>query len=92
MLDAVVGPLNDAARVLKAMAAKDFTRPIEGDYAGEFKTLRNAVNAVVENVRSAVGQITEQRRPVRRRLSRDCRKLANAGRRRRSSKVPPCSK
>jgi PAS domain S-box-containing protein len=58
-LDAVIGPLNDAAKALKAMAAKDFTRPIDGDYAGDFKLLKNAVNAVVENVRSAMGQITE---------------------------------
>jgi methyl-accepting chemotaxis protein len=58
-LDAVIGPLNDAAKSLKAMAAKDFTKPIEGDYAGDFKAFKNAVNSVVENVRSAVGQITE---------------------------------
>jgi methyl-accepting chemotaxis protein len=58
-LDAVIGPMNDAATALKAMAAKDFTRPIEGEYAGDFKALKEAVNAVVENVRSAIGQITE---------------------------------
>jgi PAS domain S-box-containing protein len=58
-LDAVIGPINDAAKALKAMAAKDFTKPIEGDYAGDFKAFKNAVNAVVENVRSALGQITE---------------------------------
>jgi methyl-accepting chemotaxis protein len=58
-LDSVIGPLNDTAKALRAMAAKDFTKPIEGDYAGDFKALKNAVNAVVENVRSAIGQITE---------------------------------
>ncbi len=58
-LDAVIGPMNDAAKALKFMAAKDFTRPIEGEYAGDFKALKNAVNAVVDNVRSAIGQITE---------------------------------
>ena len=58
-LDAVVGPLNDAAKALKAMAAKDFTKPIEGDYAGDFKDLKNAVNSVVENVRAAIQQIDE---------------------------------
>ena len=59
LIDAFVGPINDTSKVLKAMAAKDFTRPIQGDYAGDFKALKNAVNAVVENVRSAIGQITE---------------------------------
>ena len=58
-LDAVIGPLNEAAKSLKAMAAKDFTKPMAGEYAGDFKALKNAVNAVVENVRSAMGQITE---------------------------------
>jgi methyl-accepting chemotaxis protein len=58
-LDAVIGPMNDAAKAMKAMANKDFTRPIDGDYAGDFKALKNAVNSVVENVRSAIGQITE---------------------------------
>jgi methyl-accepting chemotaxis protein len=58
-LDAVIGPLNEAAKSLKAMAAKDFTKPMAGEYAGDFKALKNAVNAVVENVRSAVSQITE---------------------------------
>src|SRR5208283_468588 len=47
-LDSVIGPINDTAKALKAMAAKDFTRPIEGDYAGDFKALKNAVNSVVE--------------------------------------------
>jgi methyl-accepting chemotaxis protein len=58
-LDAVVGPINDAAKSLKSMAAKDFTRPMEGEYAGDFKALKNAVNGVVENVRAALGQIAE---------------------------------
>ena len=58
-LDAVIGPMNDAAAALKAMAAKDFTKPIEGDYAGDFRALKDSVNAVVENIRSAIGQITE---------------------------------
>jgi methyl-accepting chemotaxis protein len=58
-LDSVIGPMNDAAKALKFMAAKDFTKPMDGEYAGDFKALKNAVNAVVENVRSAVGQITE---------------------------------
>jgi methyl-accepting chemotaxis protein len=38
-LDSVVDPLNDAAKALKAMAAKDFTKPIETDYAGEITGL-----------------------------------------------------
>ena len=58
-LDAVIGPLNDAAKTLKAMAAKNFAKPMLSDYAGDFKALKTAVNAVVENVRSAVSQIND---------------------------------
>jgi methyl-accepting chemotaxis protein len=58
-LDAVVGPLNDAADALKAMAAKDFTKAIEGDYAGDFEELKTNINSVVESVSAAIAQITE---------------------------------
>ncbi len=58
-LDSVVGPLNDAARCLKAMAAKDFTNMIEADYNGDFKALKNNINAVTQNVRTAIEQINE---------------------------------
>jgi methyl-accepting chemotaxis protein len=58
-LDAVIGPLNDTAKCLKNLAAKDFTKKIEGDYAGDFKELKNSVNAVVDNISSAIAQIGE---------------------------------
>ena len=58
-LDSVMGPLNDAARCLKALAAKDFSKTIEGNYVGDFKELKNNINAVVENVSMAITQINE---------------------------------
>ncbi len=58
-LDSVVGPLNDAARCLKAMGSKDFTKMIEADYSGDFKELKNNINAVTQNVRTAIEQINE---------------------------------
>jgi methyl-accepting chemotaxis protein len=59
LIDAFVNPINDTSKALKAMAAKDFTKPIVGNYAGDFEALKIAVNAVVENIRSAVEQINE---------------------------------
>jgi methyl-accepting chemotaxis protein len=58
-LDAVTGPLNDAAESLKAMAAKDFTKKIHGTYAGDFEELKSNINSVVESVSAAIEQITE---------------------------------
>jgi methyl-accepting chemotaxis protein len=58
-LDSVVGPLNDAARCLKAMASKDFTKMIEADYSGDFKALKDNINAVTQNIKTAIEQITE---------------------------------
>jgi len=59
LLDAVVDPLNDAAEVLQAMAAQDFTKRVRGQYVGEFERLKNDVNSVVENINAALGQISE---------------------------------
>ncbi len=59
LLDAVVDPLNAATAALQAMADRDFTKPVAGDYAGEFAALKDNINAVVRNVSDAMGQITE---------------------------------
>ena len=59
LLDAIVDPLNAATAALQAMADRDFTKPVEGDYAGEFAALKDNINAVVRNVSDAMGQITE---------------------------------
>jgi methyl-accepting chemotaxis protein len=59
MFDAVVDPLNAAAAVLQRMADQDFTTEMEGDFAGEFKTLKENVNSVVRNVHAALGQFAE---------------------------------
>jgi len=58
-MDGVVAPLAAAAVSLKAMAEGDFTKPMKGDYAGEFAVLKENINAVVTNISAAMGQITE---------------------------------
>ena len=59
MLDAVAAPLRDAGSALSAMADKDFTRSLSGQYAGDFELLKDNVNAVIRNVSEALGEITE---------------------------------
>jgi methyl-accepting chemotaxis protein len=59
MIAAVVEPLHAAGGALEAMAAKDFTCVINGQYPGEFGVLVGNVNKAVENVRAAMRDITE---------------------------------
>ncbi len=58
-LDAVVGPMQAAAQVLGAMAAKDFTQVIDIECAGDFQVFTDNVNSVVKNIKEALGQINE---------------------------------
>lgn len=65
-LDAVIGPINEAARVLAAAAAQDMTQRVEGNYQGDLATLKNNINAAIvamdealEQVNGAVIQVAE---------------------------------
>jgi methyl-accepting chemotaxis protein len=59
MFDAVVGPMGASARVLEAMASKDFTQVVDLECAGDFQVFNDNVNRVVENMQEALGQINE---------------------------------
>ncbi len=52
-------PVRDIAEVLKRMAKKDFSRPLEKQYPGAYGQLRDDVNLVVVSIREALLQITE---------------------------------
>ncbi len=56
-LDAVIGPLNDFAKVLDCLASGDLTVTAAKDYAGEFEKFKKSVNTVAIQVRSAMQQI-----------------------------------
>jgi methyl-accepting chemotaxis protein len=59
-LDAVVGPLKEVESALNKLADGDFTAQIEKQYAGEFNELKNAVNTMVAQVRSALLKIGKE--------------------------------
>ena len=59
LFDSVATPLAAASDVLNSMARKDFTRKMEGQYAGQLDLLKQSVNAVVDNVREAIRDIRE---------------------------------
>jgi len=52
-------PVRDIGDVLKRLAKKDFSQPVETEYPGAYGELRNNVNLVVTNIREAIGQINE---------------------------------
>jgi methyl-accepting chemotaxis protein len=56
-LDAVIGPLNDFARVLDALASGDLTVTAEKQYAGDFEEFKKSVNTLGIQVRNAIQQI-----------------------------------
>jgi methyl-accepting chemotaxis protein len=56
-LDAVVGPLNDISKVLSQIASGDFTAEVAKDYNGDYNVLKESVNALSKQVRTALQQI-----------------------------------
>ena len=56
-LDAVVGPIQDVEVALGKLAGGDFTVTITKEYSGEFDVLKDALNAMGQQVRSALIQI-----------------------------------
>ena len=59
MLDAIVGPLNEAAKVLGAAADKNLTERVTGDYVGDFAELKENINATVQNLDESLSHVYE---------------------------------
>ncbi len=57
LMDAIVTPVRESSRVMQCLAEGDLSSAMEGDFAGEFATLRDAVNQSVANLRKMVGEI-----------------------------------
>ena len=56
-LDAVLGPLHEVRLTLDKLAGGDFTATVNGNFAGDFVILADAVNTLSKSVRSALEQI-----------------------------------
>ncbi|HXK59568.1 MAG TPA: methyl-accepting chemotaxis protein [Acidobacteriota bacterium] len=56
-LNAVIGPINEAAQVLERIAAKDLTARVNGDYRGDLAKIKNAMNTAAENLNQALQQV-----------------------------------
>ena len=57
LLDAVTTPLTEASTVLTRMAVNDYSKHVEGNYAGTFAEFASAVNTVQKRVNHAIGTI-----------------------------------
>ncbi|WP_068856228.1 methyl-accepting chemotaxis protein [Xanthomonas graminis] len=56
-LDAVIGPLNEARQVLKAIEEGDLTRTADVDCQGQLKELCDSINATVARLAQVVGEV-----------------------------------
>jgi len=57
LLDAVTGPVQEAAEVLERVAARDMTARVTGDYRGDHAKIKNALNRAVENLDQGLAQV-----------------------------------
>jgi methyl-accepting chemotaxis protein len=58
-LDAVIGPLNDAAAYVNQMAQGEIPEPITRRYAGDFDVLKENLNTLSASLREMLGNIQE---------------------------------
>ncbi len=57
MLDAVTAPIVEASAVLQRVADRDLTARMTGSYAGDFATIKTAVNTAMENIEETLGDV-----------------------------------
>ncbi len=63
-LDAVIGPVNEAAEVLEKVAARDLTARMRGNYAGDLAKIKSSLNLAAENLEGALVQVGDATRQV----------------------------
>jgi len=59
LMNAVVEPMQEAQRVVKALSTGDLTESMEGEYSGEFAELRDAINETNTVLSDMVDQIMD---------------------------------
>jgi methyl-accepting chemotaxis protein len=57
-LDAIVAPINEAAKVLQKMAKKDLTHRMTGTYQGDFARIKEGLNLALEILESSLQQVS----------------------------------
>jgi methyl-accepting chemotaxis protein len=57
LLDTVVEPIDESARVLGRVAEKDLTARMEGNYQGDFAALKASLNGALDDLDAALSQV-----------------------------------
>ncbi len=57
ILDAIVGPLEESARIIQILANGDFTQKIESDYSGYYDIIKQSVNGLVDSLNAAMSEV-----------------------------------
>lgn len=58
-LDGIVNPIQETNEVMRVMATGDLTPRIEGNYQGDFATLKNNVNNLGDSLSKLIKEVTE---------------------------------
>jgi len=58
-LDAVIGPVNEAAAILEKLANNDLTARVESNYQGDHAKIKNSLNSAMDSLTELVLQIKE---------------------------------
>ena len=58
-LDAVLGPITEASRVLEHLANRDLRSRMSGDYRGDHARIERALNATAESLDGAMSQVAQ---------------------------------
>ncbi len=56
-IDAIMGPVNEASRVLAKLAGKDMTARMMGEYKGDYNKIKDTLNMLVESMDKALQQV-----------------------------------
>ncbi|MCX6170187.1 MAG: methyl-accepting chemotaxis protein [Ignavibacteriales bacterium] len=59
MLDAVILPVQDGAKVLEVMATGDFTQRVTAEYKGQHKMIKQSINNLGDSVGSILREVSE---------------------------------
>jgi methyl-accepting chemotaxis protein len=58
-LDAVLEPINEAAKVLERVSNRDMTARVMGEYKGDHAAIKTSLNGAVQNLQNALSQVSE---------------------------------
>ncbi|MCU7502521.1 MAG: methyl-accepting chemotaxis protein [Ignavibacteria bacterium] len=58
-LDAVVNPMNESKRVLEVMSNGDLTIRMDGEYKGDYKSLKDSINLLADSIGHALYEVNE---------------------------------